>query len=132
LRRPTYLQMSGCVAPLGNFLVLRDGRPRKQGPMRIEMAIAACGRTTTIAEFPEPIVRIYGRPNSDRANYGRTARREDLHLAAWLARYTSRHPSALGPLLAGAGAAARDRFSASARTEPKRAEDWVVRSNVEP
>lgn len=95
LLQPTYMQMSGSVNPLRSFIDLKDSRPRKRGPMRIEMAIASDPRTLTVMEFAEPIVFIYGRADSDRASYGKTARQEDVHLIARLVRYGSRHPSAL-------------------------------------
>ncbi len=57
------------------------------------MAIAAAPPTTHVEEFPEPVSIIYGRSNSDRASYGRAARKEDAHLAAWLAQYVRRHPA---------------------------------------
>lgn len=93
IEQPTYMQMSGSVIQLMNYVALRDGFPRKQSPMRIEMATAVAGNVLAAAEFPEPLVIIYGRPNSDRANYGSQARSEDLHLASLLAmRSETRSP----------------------------------------
>jgi hypothetical protein len=132
MRQPTYLQMSGSLATLRSFQALRDSWPRKRGPMRIEMAMAAAPSNTYVVELPEPIVIIYGRPNSDRANYANTARREDIHLIAWLLQYSLRHPRTL---LKFAGAAAGVAAS-YARVLTGRgslpAEDWVVRGVVEP
>ena len=132
MRQPTYLQMSGSLATLRSFQALRDSWPRKRGPMRIEMAMAAAPSNTYVVELPEPIVIIYGRPNSDRANYAKTARREDIHLIAWLLQYSLRHPRTL---LTFAGAAAGVAAS-YARVLTGRgslpAEDWVVRGVVDP
>jgi len=132
LRQPTYLQMSGSLATLRNFQALRDSKPRKRGPMRIEMAMAAAPCNHHVVEFPEPIVIIYGRPNSDRANYAKTARREDVHLVAWLLQYAVRHPSTV-PAFVGAAASVAVNY---ARVIMGRgslpAEDWVARGVVEP
>ena len=95
LQQPTYMQMSGSLNQFRAFIDLKDAFPRKHGPMRIEMAIASSPGTTTVAEFAEPITYIYGRADSDRASYGRAARREDLHLLARLARYGTHHPGSL-------------------------------------
>ncbi len=127
LRQPTYMQMSGSVNPLTSFLYLRDSRPRKRGPMRIEMAIATAPNIRFVQEFPTPISIIYGRSNSDRASYAHSARTEDAHLAAGLLRYGAHHPSAI-PILTRAvvdvvGAYAR-------RTHPR--EEWRVRAMVRP
>ena len=123
LVQPTYMQMSGSVCPFGSFVELRDGRPRKQGPMRIEMAVAASTTTTKVEEFSEPISIIYGRPNSDRASYGNAARREDVHLLAWLGRYCLRHPATTWQL---ASTVART-FSARLRGVKPPQEEWRVR-----
>lgn len=132
LKQPTYMQMSGSVNPFRSFTDLRDLRPRKQGPMRIEMAIATATGITHVEEFDEPVSIIYGRSNSDRASYGAAARREDVHLAAWLGRYSLHHPKAL-PGLAAAGT----RFLSSTITSrigvnhlPE--EEWRVRGEVLP
>lgn len=93
LTTPTYLQMSGSLIQFAAYLDMRDGKPRKQLPMRIEMAMSSCRGQRVVDEFQAPVVTIYGRPDSDRASYGRRARREDLHLLAWLARRTKRHPT---------------------------------------
>ena len=130
--QPTYMQMSASVCPLANFIELGKSKPAKPGPMRIEMAVAAGRRTTHVEEFSEPISIIYGRPNSDRASYGRHARREDLHLLAWLARYAAVHPGSmpeLGRLLAVASAH-QVRFRA--RGNPLPSEEWRVRGSCPP
>lgn len=132
LRQPTYMQMSGSVAPLRNYVDVRDGRPKKTGPMRIEMTIAASGRTKYVAEFPEPVVIIYGRADSDRASYGKAARAQDLHVAQWLLRYAKGSPAALtsvGGMISSVGA--RRLLERLRNLSPPR-EEWRVRSVVDP
>jgi len=93
LKQPTYMQMSGSLIPFRNYVELRDGNPKKTGPMRIEMATAAGTQTKFVQELPQPISVIYGRSNSDRANYGNEARKEDIHLIRWLTRYAKANPT---------------------------------------
>jgi hypothetical protein len=100
LDQPTYMQMSGSLIPYRNYLELRSGRPSKSGPMRIEMATALGCKTHYVEELTEPVSIIYGRSNSDRATYGKAARKEDIHLMAWIARYATKHPKAVIDLLA--------------------------------
>lgn len=128
LRQPTYMQMSGSLMPFHNYLELRDGRPRKTGPMRIEMATAAGSRTMFVAELSEPVTVIYGRSNSDRASYGTAARREDAHLLAWLGRWAARHPAQAGDL----AGILTDHLMARARRTPSASEDWRIRTTVQP
>lgn len=92
LWQPTYIQMSGSIMSFGSFMDLRDMHPRKNGPMRIEMATALSTSNLFVTELAEPVVTIYGRPNSDRASYGSAARKEDVHLMFSLLRYTFKHP----------------------------------------
>lgn len=92
LDQPTYMQMSGSVIPFANYVQLRDFKPQKGGPMRIEMATAAGKGTVYVSEFANPISVIYGRSNSDRANYASVARQEDIHLIRYLLRYAAAHP----------------------------------------
>lgn len=132
LVQPTYMQMSGSVCPFESFLALRDARPRKTGPMRIEMAIATASPTTEVAEFPEPVSIIYGRSNSDRASYGRAARKEDAHLAAWLAQYVRRHPAEWARLVAITGGVAGIYAKALVARRGLPHEEWRVRGTVEP
>jgi hypothetical protein len=132
LRQPTYLQMSGSLATLRNFQALRDSRPTKRGPMRIEMAMAAAPSNTYVVELPEPIVIIYGRPNSDRANYAKTARREDIHLVAWLLQYALRHPVTVPAFVGAAASVAASYARVILGRGSLPAEDWVVRGVVEP
>ena len=132
LRQPTYMQMSGTVHQLGAFLDLRDLRPRKGGPMRIEMAMASAPGVRAVEEFPEPVSIIYGRSNSDRATYGRATRREDAHLVAWLARHAASDPGSLPTLASGIGAAAVTTIRAALGRAELPAEEWRVRSQVEP
>lgn len=132
LRQPTYMQMSGSVNPFRSFLDLRKGHPRKSGPMRIELATAASRGIRDVAEFSEPVSIIYGRSDSDRANYGSAARKEDAHLAAWLMRYGASTPQALLPIVSSlAGAAFRSGQEAIGRTGAL-SEEWRVRGSVAP
>jgi len=132
LVQPTYMQMSGSVIALESHQRVVNGRPKKKGPMRIEMATAATLNITTVEEFAEPISIIYGRPNSDRASYGNAARSEDVHLVAWLTQYGAHQPSSL-PALAVATAKVAATY-ARVITRPRQlpAEQWVVRQRVQP
>lgn len=130
LRQPTYMQMSGSVCPLGNFVELKDGKPTKHGPMRIEMATAASRSTTHVREFSEPVSIIYGRSNSDRASYGKAARREDAHLLAWLARYTAAHPGAAKDFAGILADQTTLQVAARLRNRPLPQEEWRVRGIV--
>jgi hypothetical protein len=132
LKQPTYMQMSGSVCPFESFVALRDGRPRKSGPMRIEMAVASSPPTTHVEEFAEPVSIIYGRSNSDRASYGRAARSEDLHLAGWLAQYLRRHPREWTRLVSTGATVAATYGTALVRRSGLPHEEWRVRGIVEP
>lgn len=132
LQQPTYMQMSGSVCQFESYLQVRDCRPRKRGPMRIEMAIASATCNRFVAEFSEPVSIIYGRPNSDRASYGLTARKEDQHLVAWLARYVVAHPRVIPTSLGRAGLLAKEWLRLGADGRARIIEDWVVRDVVEP
>lgn len=132
LKQPTYMQMSGSICSFESFLQLRDGRPRKTGPMRIEMAIAAATCNTHVEEFPEPISIIYGRPNSDRASYGAAARKEDKHLLAWLARYGVAHPLSIPSLIGHSISTAVHLLGLGKKSASTIEEDWVVRGTVQP
>ena len=132
LRQPTYMQMSGSVNPLKSFTDLKESRPHKKGPMRIEMAIASAPEITTVEEFPEPVSIIYGRANSDRASYGKAARREDAHLAAWLLRYSATHPVSFLPLAGALSRAAITAGRSAIGAGALPAEEWRVRGTVEP
>jgi hypothetical protein len=128
LRQPTYMQMSGSVCSFESFRRVRDGLPRKRGPMRIEMAVAATPCNSHVEEFPTPVSIIYGRPNSDRASYGAAARGEDRHLLAWMAIYTLRHPRSVGTFLR----LGCHQLSRIAHRSPAPAEEWRVRGTVHP
>ena len=132
LRQPTYMQMSGSVCLLGNFIELKDGKPIKHGPMRIEMAIAASRSTTHVQEFIEPVSIIYGRANSDRAAYGKQARREDIHLIGWLARYAAAHPRAAAALAMATITGIGQQVDARLNRRPLPREEWRVRGTVSP
>jgi len=132
LAQPTYMQMSGSVIALESHQRVVNGRPKKKGPMRIEMATAATLNNTTVEEFAEPISIIYGRPNSDRASYGNAARSEDVHLVAWLAQYGAHQPSSL-PALAVATAKVAATYARLVTNRGQLpAEQWLVRENVSP
>ena len=127
LDQPTYMQMSGSLIPFRNYVELRHGKPTKTGPMRIEMATALGTNTKFVEELAEPVSIIYGRSNSDRATYGSSARKEDIHLVAWIARYASKHPRAASDLLKiSTGHLIRQWNQRFRGIEPK-TEEWRVR-----
>jgi hypothetical protein len=132
LKQPTYMQMSGSICTFESYLQLRHGRPRKNGPMRIEMAVATATCNLFVEELSEPVSIVYGRPDSDRASYGSAARKEDVHLLAWLARYAIANPSSIPSLARGAmgvtGAYLKALMGLSDRVE----EEWIVRESVLP
>ena len=132
LHQPTYIQMSGSVNPLQSFIDLKDLRPRKRGPMRIEMAITSATCSRTVAEFAEPVSIIYGRSNSDRAAYGKRARKEDMHLATWLARYSLHHRRAATTLTAATIGAVSSAVAAAVGIKDLPREEWRVRGTVDP
>ena len=132
LAQPTYMQMSGSVCTLESHQRLISSRPSKTGPMRIEMATAAAVNNRFVEEFGEPVSIIYGRSNSDRASYGKSARKEDHHLLLWLCRYTLRHPNALPQLAATAGDALRGYLGVLTRSRSLPEEEWRVRGIVSP
>ena len=130
--QPTYMQMSGSVNPFQSFIDLRDARPAKSGPMRIEMAVASSPGIEFIEEFVEPVSIIYGRSNSDRASYGKAARKEDTHLALRMLRYATRHPRTLPKVVSALSrAGTRSAFSAVGRSSLPE-EEWRVRGVVAP
>ena len=130
--QPTYIQMSGSITPFRNFLDVRDKRPRKTGPMRIEMAIAAAGDTKFVEELAEPVSIIYGRSNSDRAAYGNAAHREDVHLVAWLTRYIAQHPGSLPDFMRTLTTPAAQHLARLLRGSQLPVEEWRVRGSVSP
>jgi hypothetical protein len=132
LRQPTYMQMSGSVWSFGSYLELRDGHPRKSGPMRIEMATALTSGNEFVAEFDQTVSVIYGRPDSDRASYGAAARSQDLHLAAWVARYSRGSLSRIALMTRESSALVAHRWALRRGCGEQRSEDWVVRGVVSP
>jgi hypothetical protein len=132
LVQPTYMQMSGSVNEFRSFLDLKNRRPRKHGPMRIEMVIAAAPQSRFVAEFSEPVSIIYGRSDSDRASYGKTARREDIHLGVWLLRYAARNPQAIPRLTRILIRAALHSVLGSLGYREQPDEEWRTRGNVRP
>ncbi len=99
--------------------------------MRIEMATAAAPTNAFVEEFSEPVSIIYGRSNSDRANYAKTARKEDLHLAAWLGAYALAHPSAAPTLARMMGETTKSYARALRKGGSLPPEQWRVRGVVE-
>lgn len=132
LRQPTYIQMSGSVCTFESHRSLIRSRPAKNGPMRIEMATAAAPCNAHVEEFSGPVSIVYGRSNSDRASYGKAARKEDVHLMAWLARYSLHHPMASAEVaraaMHGIGGPLIDRLGRRRRPQ----EEWRVRAVVRP
>jgi hypothetical protein len=126
------MQMSGSVNPLQSFIDLKQMSPHKKAPMRIEMAVAAAPETTFVEEFPEPVSIIYGRSNSDRANYGKQARREDVHLAAWLTRYAMAHPDQAVNVSRALSTAGVSTVRAAFGSGDETKEEWRVRGLVAP
>jgi len=127
LIQPTYMQMSGSVCQFTSYLQIRDFKPKKTGPMRIEMATAAATCNQFVAEFPTSVSIIYGRSNSDRANYGSAARNQDFHLLVTILRRTISEPSTLVKTLTMILSAAR-----ATRNTSRVTEDWRVRELVSP
>ena len=132
LVQPTYMQMSGSVIALDSHQRVINGRPKKKGPMRIEMATAATPNNTTVEEFAEPISVIYGRPNSDRANYASTAWKEDTHLLAWLGRYSLHHPASALSITSNLALVCLKHVRVALKAAPLPREQWDVRESVQP
>ncbi len=130
LKQPTYMQMSGSLIPFRNYLELRDGTPKKTGPMRIEMATAAGTKTKFVQELPKPITVIYGRSNSDRANYGKQARKEDSHLMRWLVRYAKANPTQWGSVITLISQQVMALTKRKATKPPAPREEWRVRGTT--
>jgi hypothetical protein len=124
LAQPTYIQMSGSVMTLRSHERLVSGVKPKAGPMRIEMATALS--STHIAEFSEPITIIYGRSNSDRSNYGSSARKEDWDLLLRILAHAIRHPSSV--IKNGSRFLGRRIRSIVRGVSPR--EEWRIRSMV--
>jgi hypothetical protein len=127
LNQPTYVQMTGSVCAFAAYLEIRDSKPVKRVPMRIEMATAATARVLWTAELSHPVSTIYGRSNSDRASYKGLARKQDGHLLIKLASYCGRHPSSsteYGHILAKS-------FRSLTRRTPV-SEEWRVRGICNP
>ncbi|MCX6431886.1 MAG: hypothetical protein NTX29_03580 [Actinobacteria bacterium] len=132
LKQPTYMQMSGSVCRFESYLRIRDGRPKKKGPMRIEMATAATPCNEFVAEFATPVSIIYGRPNSDRANYAKSAREEDVHLVRWLIQYTLSRPASTSSLIRSWASASSALWRVATGGRPNAVESWVTRTRVRP
>lgn len=132
LEQPTYINMSGCVTQLASFQRLRDFPIPKPGGMRIEMATAAAPNNLRVAEFAEPVVITHTSKGSDRTQYAKVARKDDRHMAVWLANYMAHHPSAVGPTARAAAKVARDHLGVITKKGSLPAEDWRCRTVVEP
>jgi hypothetical protein len=132
LIQPTYINMSGCVTQLASFQALRDFPLAKPGGMRIEMATAAAPGNRYVQEFAEPIVTTYTSKGSDRTTYAAVARKDDVHMAAWLARYILRHPSAAAPSARAALKVAASHVNARLGRGSLPREDWRYRETVQP
>jgi len=130
LLQPTYINMSGCVTQLASFQAMREFPVSKPGGMRIEMATAAAPSNRFVEEFAEPIIITHTSPVTDRTTYAKVARRDDVHLAAWMANYVLRHPSALVPTMRAASAVTNSHVRARLAREPLPAEDWRRRCTL--
>ena len=124
LRQPTYIQMSGLIAPLRNHSLLARRFPRKNLPMRIEMATLLHPSSVHVVEPSQPLTIIYGRSDSDRANYGRSARREDLDLAWRIVAYGLAHPLRALIVLPSLMVLAYRRIWRLLRRRPEPREEW--------
>lgn len=132
LEQPTYINMSGCITQLASFQALRSFPVSKPGGMRIEMATAAAPNNLFAEELPEPIVITHTSPVTDRTTYAKVARKDDLHMAAWLAHYSARHPSAIAPTARAALKVGADYARMITKRGTLPAEDWRYRETVEP
>ena len=132
LEQPTYINMSGCVTQMASFQAMRAFPVSKPGGMRIEMATAAAPGNAFVREFPEPIVVTYTSRGSDRTKYAAVARKDDAHMAAWLAHYVLRHPQAAGPTARATAKVVTNYAKAALGRGSLPAEDWRYRTTVEP
>jgi hypothetical protein len=132
LEQPTYINMSGCVTQLASFAALRRFPVAKPGGMRIEMATAAAPNNLAVEEFSEPIVITHTSKGSDRTTYAAVARRDDLHMAAWLGHYILRHPSAAAPSARAATRVAATYARRALGRGDLPAEDWRYRETLSP
>ena len=131
LEQPTYINMSGCITQLASFQVLRRFPLSKPGGMRIEMATAAAPNNRFAEELPEPVVITYTSKGSDRTTYTKVARKDDVHMAVWLANYVAHHPSAALPSGRAALKVAGDYARVAARRGSLAEEDWRHRETLE-
>jgi len=132
LVQPTYINMSGSVATLRVYQNMRDFPFAKPGGTRIEMVAAAARHHAFVAEFAEPVVITYGRPNSARTQFDAVARLDDLHLMAWLTAHLARHPTGLGPTLRGLAGVGRNYARVALRRSGLPQEEWRVAGIVDP
>ena len=132
LEQPTYINMSGCITALGSFQQLRGFPIAKPGGMRIEMATAAAPRNLFVQELPEPVIITYTCKVSDRTKYAKVARKDDRHMAAWLANYIAHHPGAAIPSLRATGRVALGYLRVVTKRGSLPQEDWRFREKVKP
>lgn len=132
LEQPTYINMSGCITQLASFQALRSFPLAKPGGMRIEMATAAAPNNLVAEELPGPVVTTHVSPTTDRTTYAKVARQDDVHMAAWLARYIARHPSALLPSGRATAKVATDYVRMRLGKGQLAQEDWRYRETVQP
>ena len=91
------------------------------------MATAAGIRTKFVQELPHPISVIYGRSNSDRADYGNAARKEALHLIRGLLRYKYSHLTQWGNVVSLIAQQALKLAKRKAIRDPAPEKDWRAR-----
>lgn len=132
LEQPTYINMSGCITQLASFRAMRDFPIEKPGGMRIEMATAAAPNNRLVQELPTPVVITHTSPSTDRATYAKVARKDDVHMAAWLANYIARHPSAALPTTRAAWSVATKALRVALKRGGPVDEDWRYRQTVDP
>jgi hypothetical protein len=132
LEQPTYINMGGSIATYATYQAMRNFRIKKPGGTRIEMVAAAARHHSFVEEFTEPVVISYGRPNSARTQFDAIARKDDLHLMAWLVAYVAKYPSAVWPLLRAGNSVMRSYARRLTRRGNLPSEDWRFREIVDP
>ena len=130
LEQPTYINMSGCITQLASFQAIRQFPIPKPGGMRIEMATAAAPINLHVQELSQPVVITHTSTSTDRTTYAPVARRDDVHLVAWLANYLMRHPSAIPPIARAAASLASRSLRHVAQRNSFVREDWRYRSTL--
>lgn len=131
LEQPTYINMSGCVTQLASFQALRAFPLAKPGGMRIEMATAAAPNNVAVEEFSTPVIVTHTSKRSDRTTYAAVARKDDAHMAAWLAHYVARHPRSAIPSARAAVKVGASYLRKALGRGDLPEEDWRYRETVE-